>query len=318
MNLSLCPQPFAKFGLEGALDRARRIGLSAIELPVDRTSPFVDLDELLRNGVKELRAELSSRGMAVSAISNHQEGQLLLGPHHRDTDHIHPGTAAEKRAYARRRLIDSARLAAELEIGVVVGFTGCEDYTRSFPWPDRNGWEKMIPEFTDVVGSLLDEFDRLGVDFAHEPHPKQFVYDIETAIESIEHLADHPRWKFNFDPANLFLAGVDPVVFVAELGNRIRHVHAKDAEIVPHNIRRSGMMAHGAWDRKDRGFRFRVPGWGDIPWKRIVTELILAGYKGYLAIENEDPIFSPEDGIKKATEYLLPLLPLGEREDRWW
>ena len=51
--------------------------------------------------------------------------------------------------------------------------------------------------------------------------------------------------------------------------------HAKDAEVVPHNVGRSGVLAHGRWDRIDRGFRFRIPGWGDVPWKRLITELQL-------------------------------------------
>ena len=68
----------------------------------------------------------------------------------------------------------------------------------------------------------------------------------------------HPALAFNFDPANLMLAGMDPVVFIVELGARIRHVHAKDGERVEH-ARRSGLLAHGAWDRPGRGFRFVNP-----------------------------------------------------------
>jgi sugar phosphate isomerase/epimerase len=108
------------------------------------------------------------------------------------------------------------------------------------------------------------------------------------------------------------------VLFVKELKGRIFHVHAKDGELVPHNAARSGLLAHGAWDRPDRGFRFRIPGWGDVPWKRLVTELILTGYEGYLALENEDPVFNPMDGLKKAMAVLQPLLPEGKREDCWW
>ena len=216
------------------------------------------------------------------------------------------------------RLEKTARLASELEVGLVVGFTGCEDYTRFFPWPDPKGWEKMAVVFKDRVGVLLERFDRLGVSFAQEPHPKQFVYNIETALESVTLLDGHPRWGFNLDPANLLLAGVDPVVFVQELGDRILHVHAKDGELVRHNAARSGLLAHGPWERPGRGFRFRIPGWGDVPWKRLVSELRLCGYAGYLAVENEDPLFHPLDGLRKAVAELRPLLPVGERMERWW
>jgi sugar phosphate isomerase/epimerase len=176
----------------------------------------------------------------------------------------------------------------------------------------------MVPRFQERVGRVLDEFDRLGVNFGQEPHPKQMVYDTETALLSVRWLGEHRRWGFNLDPANLMLASVDPVVFAAELQQRVLHVHAKDAEVVPHHVRRSGVLAHGAWDRKDRGFRFRIPGWGDVPWKRLISELALAGYDGWLAVENEDPVFAPLDGLQKGIAALRPLLPEGERKARWW
>ena len=319
MRLSICPQPFYELGLDRALAEIRSLGIEALELPVDRRSPLVDLDALIAGGAAELARKLASHDLRISAISNHQEGQLLLGPHHRDTDAIHGGTPEDKARYARDRLVASARLAAELEVGLVIGFVGCADWSRFFPWPDPDGFERMIPQFQERVGEVLDAFDPLGVSFGQEPHPKQMVYNTETARLSIEWLGGHRRWGFNLDPANLLLAGVDPVVFVADLGTRILHVHAKDGELVAHNAARSGLLAHGAWDRQGRGFRFRVPGWGDVPWQRLISELALAGYDGWLAIENEDPVFAPRDGIEKALAELRPLLPRGERRaTRWW
>ncbi|MBU0755085.1 MAG: sugar phosphate isomerase/epimerase [Planctomycetes bacterium] len=318
MKLSLCPQPFYPLGLDKALKRMADLGVQAFELPVDRKNPLADLDKLLAGGAAAFRKKVARYGLEISAVSNHQEGQLLLGPHHRDTDDIFKGTPEEKAAFAAERLEKTACLAAELEVGLVVGFVGCEDYSRFFPWPDPKGWESMIPVFQDRVGRLLDRFDELGVNFGHEPHPKQIVYNTETALESIDLLNSHARWGFNLDPANLMLAGVDPVVSVQALGDRIFHVHAKDGELVLHNAARSGLLAHGPWDRPDRGFRFRVPGWGDVPWKRLISELQLIGFKGYLAVENEDPVFNPLDGLKKAVAFLKPLLPEGDRQARWW
>jgi sugar phosphate isomerase/epimerase len=324
MQLSLCPQPCYALartgGIAAVLDAVRALGLGALELPLDARSPLVDLDELLAGGWKRLATELRTRGLALSALSIHQEGQLLLGPHHADTDEIHAGSPAEKSAYAAMRLAKAAELAQRLEVPVVVGFVGCEDYTRAFPWPDPRGWEKMRPVFRERVARVLDAYRSRGIVFAQEPHPKQFVYNTETALESVELLDGDPAWGFNLDPANLLLAGVDCALFAQELGTRVRHVHAKDGELVAHNAARSGLLAHGAWDRPGRGFRFRVAGWGDVPWKRLISTLALAGYDGYLAIENEDPVFAPMDGIRKAIEALEPLLPREPRgaEERWW
>jgi len=320
MELSLCPQPLYKLNLDDALKAITGLGVSALELPVDSNSPWVNMDNLLsdESAAKALKDKINGYDLKISALSIHQEGQLLLGPHHKDTDSIHPGDAKEKSAFASRRLIDAARLAAQLDVNLVVGFVGCEDYSRFFPWPDPNGWEAMAKTFIEKTTPILDEYDALGVSFAQEPHPKQIVYNTETAIESLNRLNNHPRWGFNMDPANLLLAGVDPVLFVQELKGRILHFHAKDGESVPHNIAKSGLLAHGPWNRIDRGFRFRIPGWGDVPWKRLISELMLTGYDGFLAVENEDPVFNPIDGLKKAVAELSPLLPRGDQEEQWW
>jgi sugar phosphate isomerase/epimerase len=108
------------------------------------------------------------------------------------------------------------------------------------------------------------------------------------------------------------------VVFVAELGERILHVHAKDGEQVAHQSERSGLLAHGRWDRRDRGFRFRIPGWGDLDWKQLISELRLAGYDGVLAVEHEDPVIGRHEGLRKACEHLAPLLLRDPPERRWW
>src|SRR5262245_43639703 len=119
MQLSLCPQPFYSLararGLGAVLDAARELGVAAIELPLDAQSPLCDLDELLGGGWKRLRQELASHRLALSALSVHQEGQLLLGPHHADTDEIHAGSPADKSTYAEMRLKKAAELARLLE-----------------------------------------------------------------------------------------------------------------------------------------------------------------------------------------------------------
>jgi sugar phosphate isomerase/epimerase len=318
VQLSVCPQPLYRLGLPGALDALAGLGLCALELPVDARSPLVNLDELLAGGHKRLAAELRARSLSLSAISNHQEGQLLLGPHGADTDAIFAGTPEEKARRGRERLLASARLAAEMQVPVLVGFTGCEDWSRFFPWPDARGWEDMAGRFAEAVGPLLDELDKLGVSFAQEAHPKQMVYDVETALQSVQLLRGHKRWGFNLDSGNLWLVGADPVAFAQALAGRVLHVHAKDAELPPHNAARSSRLAHGAWDRPDRGFRFRVPGWGEVPWKRLISELRLGGYDGWLAIEHEDPVFGPLDGLRQAVATLAPLLPREPRAERWW
>jgi sugar phosphate isomerase/epimerase len=318
MKLGVCTQALYHLSFEEALATSRRLGFEAIELPVDARSPFVDLEEALAGGWRRIGDAVHAAGLEISALSNHQEGQLLLGPHGADTDPIHAGTAAEKVSYASRRLGQTAELAEKLKVGVVCGFTGCEDYSRWFPWPLEDGYERMGPAFRERLLPILDEFSRHGVRFAHECHPKQFAYNLETAELALELLDGHPAFGFNLDPANLMLAGMDPLLFVRELGDRILHVHAKDGEQVRHRVSRSGLLAHGRWDRPERGFRFRIPGWGDLEWKQLISELRMAGYDGVLAVEHEDPILGPIEGLQKSFDYLAPLMLREPQRARWW
>jgi len=320
VKLGVCAQALPRTSLADALRAARELGFEAIELPVDARSPWLDLDAALAGGWRAIATALRDHGLALSALSNHQEGQLLLGPHGEESDPIFRGTPEQKVDYALRRLRQTAELARRLEVDVVCGFTGCAAWSRFFPWPLHDGWERMEAPFRERMRPLLDDFAKLGVRFAHECHPLQFAYNVETAARAVALLDGHPSFCFNLDPANLLLAGVDPVVFVAEHGARVVHVHGKDGELVAHHAARSGLLAHGPWQRRDRGFRFRVPGWGDVPWRRLISELQLAGYRGVIAVEHEDPTMSEREGLAQAAAFLRPLLlrdpPPGER--RWW
>lgn len=306
--------------LEPALEQVASLGFSYLELSTHTGGRFNVADMIKDGRGKKVKSLINNVGMRISAINMSADGQLVLGPHNSDTDIILKGTAEEKIRYGTERMHLAAELAHELEIPVVTGFTGCEDYSRWFPWPDPQAWERMEPVFVDRWSSILMRFDELGVRFGMECHPKQIVYNTETALRSIELLGNHPSWGFNVDPANLMLAGVDPVAFIAEpnLGARIFNVHAKDGELVLHNIGRSGLLAHGNWERPDRGFRFRIAGWGDVPWKRFITELSLRGYQGPLTVEHEDATMGQMDGIEKAADFLRPLLIREPFPGRWW
>ncbi len=318
MRLGVCAQVFYHMRFRDAVRTAADFGFEAIELPVDASSPFIDLDAALAGEYRQICAVLREHGLTLSALSNHQEGQLLLGPYGGDTDPIFRGDVEAKIAYAQSRLRNTAELARRLEVDVVCGFTGCEDYSRWFPWPLEDGYERMASTFRERMLPLLDAYASLGVRFAHECHPRQFAYNLETAELALKAVDQHPALTFNLDPANLVLAGMDPVFFVAELGERIVHVHAKDAERVPHRIARSGLLAHGNWSRRDRGFRFRVPGWGELSFKRIISELQLAGYTGVLAIEHEDPTMSQIEGLRQAVAHLAPIVLREPAGGRWW
>ena len=306
MKLGLFTATYLDESLENVCKKASDHGYEAVELPAFRDgNTHLDLDNIDAPAIKKM---ISGYGLTISALSNHTESLLVLGPYGKDTEWIHPGTKEERIAYGTERMIKTAQTANALEVPVVCGFIGCENFGRFFPFPYSSGWAEMEQEFADRWGKILDKFKEYGVKFAHEPHPNQLVYDIDTALRSVDLVNGHESWGFNFDPANLIYLGIDVENFINKLAGRIFHVHAKDGEIVSHNVKNSGVIPQGDWQRLGRGFRFRIPGWGSVPWKKVITELSMIGYDYVMSYEHEDVTMSREDGITKTIDFLKPLV----------
>jgi sugar phosphate isomerase/epimerase len=218
-------------------------------------------------------------------------------------------------------IIKTAEVASELEIKTVCGFFGSTVWESWYIWPPQRlaiydeGWELFVERWSPI----LDRFKELGVRFAHECHPTEIAYNVFTAREAVKRM-DRDDWGFNFDPSHMVWQMIDPVVFIKEFGDRIFHVHAKDWELQKDILHIDGVTGTGSWQRKDRAARYRVPGWGDVEWRRVITALLEVGYDFVLSFEHEDPVMSEEDGCEQCIQFLKPLIikkPLVPGQ-AWW
>ena len=320
MKLGFCAQNYSEKPLEEVCKMVAAKGYEAIEIATYDGNGQCDSAEMLKGGnAAKMRKMAESHGLFISALSNHADSLLIMGPYAEDTDGIFKGTKEEKIKFGTESLLTSARLANELEVGVVIGFTGIENFGRYFPFPYAKGWKAEEQKFAELFGPVLDKFREYGVKFAVEPHPNNFMYDLHTCKRAIELVGGHPCLGVNLDPANIIYLGLYVETFIDEMGGRIFAVHAKDAEIVAHNMGRGGVLMQGEWQRLDRAFRFRVPGWGNVNWKNVITELSMVGYNGVLSYEHEDVTMSRADGVDKCMEFLKPLLihaPYEGRSDK--
>ena len=320
MKLGYTAQNYSDKPLEEICKRISGLGYEAIEIATYDGNGQIEAGEMLKEGkAKELRKMVESYDLFISALSNHADSLLILGPHGEDTDGIYKGTPEEKIKFGTDSLIQTAQLANELEVPVVIGFTGIENFGRYFPFPFAKGWDKCEDQFVERFVPILDKFKEYGVKFAVEPHPNNLIYDVHTAKRAIEKVDNHPCLGINLDPANLIYLGLYVETFINELKDRIFAVHAKDAEVVAHNVGKGGVLMQGDWQRLDRAFRFRIPGWGDVNWKRVITELAMVGFNGVLSYEHEDVTMSRVDGDQKVVDFLKPLLihaPYEGRSDK--
>jgi sugar phosphate isomerase/epimerase len=311
MKIGFCVVNYSEKPLEEVVKIAADNGYDCVELPVYEENGQVNVKELLKgNKAKGMKKMVEDHGLFISSLSNHPDSLLVMGPYGAGTDSICPGTREEKIKYGTESLIRSAQLASELGVPAVVAFSGMENYGHINDWPEPNGWKYEEEQFVEKYCPILDRYKEYGVKLAFEPHPNNIIYDTQSALRCLEISGHHPSYAINLDPANILFSGVNIQTFVDELRGRIAVVHAKDCEIVHHNLAKGGlnMYMQDGWGRLDRSFRFRIPGWGDVDWKRLISELYITGYDYTFNYEHEDVIMSRADGVKKTIEFLRPLM----------
>ena len=315
MKLGFFAANYAQLSIEEVAKIASEHGYEMLEIPSYVGNGQLDCDEIINGGATKLKKTVASYGLGISALSNHADSMLILGVNE-ETNALFKGSKEDKIKYGSESLIKSAQAANALEVPVVNGFTGIANFGRYFPFPNATGWAEQEQAFVERFTPILNRFKEYGVKFAMEPHPNNIIYDIHTAKRALELLDYHPSFGYNLDPANLTYLGLKVENFIDVLGDRIFHVHAKDAEVVEHNIQMGGVLMHGDWQRLDKSFRFRIPGWGDVQWKKVITELSMVGYDYVMSYEHEDVTMSVGDGVEKVVAYLKPLLIKASYEGR--
>jgi sugar phosphate isomerase/epimerase len=321
MKLGIFTALFNDWPLEKVARHVSGLGYEAVELPAGKGSGHLELNDVINGGAKKLKKLLADHGLSISALSHGVAGQLSMGPHDSSTDVWAPGMNPEQKvAFAVEQLKLTARAAAELEVPVVTGLIGSHVWDKWYIFPPANEqlYEQGFTLFAERWNPVLDEFKKYGVKWALEVHPTGIAYNIETAQMALKALGNRPEFGFNFDPSHLVWQLIDPVIFVKTFGPKILHSHAKDGELQEDEVHRSGVIPTGSWMRPDRGFRFRVPGWGQVNWRRVITALVSVGYDYVMSFEHEDPVMSPEDGAEKAIDYLRPLIIKKPLTKVWW
>ena len=320
MKIGIFTALYQEKSLEEVARYVSPLGYQMVELPAWKGNNHLDIDKVIKGDHSVLNI-LKKYNLEISALNCALPGQLVLGPLDESTDDWAPSSdAKEKIKYGIDMVKKTAQAASELKVPVVCGFVGSHVWDKWYIFPPKNEelYEKGWDVFANRWGNIMDTFKGYGVKFALEVHPTEIAYNIETAQRAIQALDGRSDFGFNFDPSHLIWQLIDPVVFIKTFKERIFHVHAKDSEIQEDEVRRSGVIPTGAWMRPDRGFRFRVPGWGDVKWKKVISALLSVGYDYVLSFEHEDPVMSREDGCEKAIEFLKPLIIKAPLREVWW
>ena len=106
-----------------------------------------------------------------------------------------------------------------------------------------------------------------------------------------------PNLGLAFDPSHLVWQFVDPYAALEEFAPHILHVHAKDTEIDHTQLARCGILTDFSW------WKYRIPGGGELDWKRMVNLLKQHSYKGTISLEHEDSSY--EENLSAVQEGLI-------------
>jgi sugar phosphate isomerase/epimerase len=112
-----------------------------------------------------------------------------------------------------------------------------------------------------------------------------------------------PAVGINYDPSHLIRMGIDPVRFLQEFPDRVRHVHGKDTELNLDGIYEYGTEQPATF-AEAHGFgahhwRYTIPGHGCTPWVQVFDILHKSGYQGAVCIELEDENFNGSESGEK-------------------
>jgi sugar phosphate isomerase/epimerase len=240
----------------------------------------IDVDGFTQDQADEINEMLAARGLTVSGLGYYPN------PLHPDPDH---------RELVQGHIKKVITAAAMMGVPVVNTFIGADGSKTQ----DEN-WVTAKDEWPHIV----DHAARSGVKIAIENCPMIFTED---EWPSGHNVAYSPRiWRqmleefgptvgINLDPSHLVWQMIDIERVIAEFGDSIYHVHAKDLEIDEDGLYEHGIMSGGiGWQVP------RLPGLGDVDWGEFMSALYRVGYQGDITVEHEDRQFEETDDLIKS------------------
>jgi sugar phosphate isomerase/epimerase len=305
---------WADLKLEVMCQKAKAFGYDGLELAC--WGDHVDVKKAAEDKeyAKSRKEILAKHGLKLFAISNHLAGQMVcdeIDERHKSIDTTGgriwgDGKPDGVRKRAAEEMVLTAKAAKNIGVDVVNGFTGSSiwKYLYSFPPVPPEWIDKGYKDFADRWIPILNEYKKLGIQFALEVHPTEIAFDVASAERALDAIDGHPSFGFNFDPSHLVYQNVGYVNFVRKFGKRIFHVHMKDAYLSKLPTEAGVFGGHINFGDPRRAWDFRSLGRGSINFEEIIRALNDVGYQGPLSVEWEDGKMDREHGAKEACAFV--------------
>lgn len=312
-KITICSLQWGDMTLEKLCGTVGGMGYDGVEIGLVQNHLSVELAATSKDYCDEVRGTLAAHGLGCWALAAHLQGQLVCDVY--DARHAQFAPKALRkdpkamRAWAVKTMKLAAKAARNLGAGVVTGFTGSPIWHMLYSFPPVT--QEMVAGGYRAVAKawkpILDVFAGEGVKFALETHPTEIAFDTASAERTLEAMGGHPAFGFNFDPSHLGYQGVDYVKFLRTFGDRIFHVHVKDAWWGRGDGTVGVFGGHVDFGDPRRYWDFRSPGRGDVDFEGIIVALNDIGYAGPLSVEWEDSRMDRLHGARESLDFVRRL-----------
>jgi sugar phosphate isomerase/epimerase len=291
MKLGFVTAILPELSLEEVLGFAASSGFSCVEVmcwPKGKAErryagvTHIDVTGMNRDAASRISDQVARTGVQISGLGyypnplvpDRAEGQVYA-------DHL-------------RQVILGAEL---LGLSVVNTFIG-RDWTRSV---DDN-WPRFKEVWTPLIRFAADH----GVNIGIENCPMFFTRDEWPGGKNLAHSPaiwrrmfeeiPSPNFGLNYDPSHMIWQQMDYLKPLREFSSRIFHVHAKDARIDRERLDQVGILAH-----PNDYHTPKLPGLGDVDWRKFFSVLSDTRYNGAVCIEVEDRAYEGSLEARKAS-----------------
>ncbi|MFN5645906.1 MAG: sugar phosphate isomerase/epimerase family protein [Sphingobacteriales bacterium] len=303
LELGFVTAIFADDDFETVLDFASNNGFACLEVMcwpkglAERRYAgvtHIDVDHLDDAQVKEINELLKEKGVYISGLGYY--------PNPLDPDH-------EKRDFYFGHIKKVITAAARLGVPVVNTFIGRDP---------RLNLQENLEQFKAYWPPIIAHAEQQGVKIGIVNCPMLFTYDewpggknlaISPAIwEQMFEIIPSAHFGLNYDPSHMIWQQMDYLKPLLEFKHKLFHIHLKDAKLFKDKLDRVGIMATPLEYHSPK-----LPGLGDVDWKKFLNGVRESGYAGPVVIEFEDKMYETcrekiVEGMLKTRSFLLPLL----------
>ena len=296
--------------LDAIADWAAGLGYKGLQLPSNDARLFdLALAAESQDYCDEVTGKLAARGLAITELSTHLQGQLVAvhpaydalfdgfaAPHVR-------GNPAARQQWAVEQMGLAAVASRRLGLTTHASFSGALAWPYFYPWPQRPAGlvEDAFDELARRWTPILDVFEENGVDVGFEIHPGEDLHDGVTFEMFLARTGNHPRANILYDPSHFVLQQLDYLAFIDIYHERIRCFHVKDAEFRPSG--RVGVYG-GYQNWVDRPGRFRSLGDGQVDFGQVFSKMAQYDYAGWAVLEWECALKHPEQGAAEGAPFI--------------